>query len=157
MQSKNLLLTFFASVFALFVLIPTASAARAKSSATALLRAVNSARAAHGLRPLRTDATLARAAQAHSQDMLAHGYFAHGAFASRLASFGARGLIGENLAWESGNRGSAQAFVEMWLASPPHRANLLRPDFTRIGFGISRGTFQGYPGATLVTADFGGR
>jgi uncharacterized protein YkwD len=45
----------------------------------------------------------------------------------------------------------------MWLASPPHRANLLRPGFRTVGVGVARGTFQGYAGALLVTTDFAGR
>jgi uncharacterized protein YkwD len=44
----------------------------------------------------------------------------------------------------------------MWLASPGHRANLLKPSYRRIGVGVARGTFQGYAGASIVTADFGG-
>jgi uncharacterized protein YkwD len=44
----------------------------------------------------------------------------------------------------------------MWLASPGHRANLLKPSYRRIGLGIARGPFQGQPAASVVTADFGG-
>jgi uncharacterized protein YkwD len=43
----------------------------------------------------------------------------------------------------------------MWLASPGHRANLLRPGFRRLGLGIATGSFPGQAGATVVTADFG--
>jgi uncharacterized protein YkwD len=46
--------------------------------------------------------------------------------------------------------------VAAWLASPEHRANLLRPSFRRVGLGDLAGTFQGYPGAQVVTADFVG-
>src|SRR5438128_12072654 len=38
---------------------------------------INRQRAAHGLRELRTDDALARAADAHSADMLARRYFGH--------------------------------------------------------------------------------
>ena len=44
-----------------------------------------------------------------------------------------------------------------WLASPEHRANLLRPGYARIGIGLVRGSFLGNGGATVVTADFAGR
>ena len=47
--------------------------------------------------------------------------------------------------------------VRSWMNSPGHRANLLRSGWKRIGLGIARGTFQGYPGASIVTADFAGR
>jgi uncharacterized protein YkwD len=45
----------------------------------------------------------------------------------------------------------------MWLASPSHRANLLRPGFTRVGLAASVGAFDGHADVTVVTADFGGR
>lgn len=119
---------------------------------------MNAARAAHGLRPLHADATLRTAARAHSVDMLRSDYFAHGDFPGRMATFHVRGPVaGENLAWGSGPYGQTQAIVQEWLASPEHRANLLRPGFSRIGIGIVRGTFLGNAGATVVTADFAGR
>jgi uncharacterized protein YkwD len=123
----------------------------------ALLDEVNRARAAHGLAPLRVDPTLRRAARAHSDDMLRRGYFGHGPFAERLARFGARGpRLGENLAWGAGTAAAARSMVQRWLASPPHRANLLRPGFRRIGVGAAVGSFSGYEGVRLVTADFAG-
>ena len=48
------------------------------------------------------------------------------------------------------------AIVSGWLASPGHRANLLRPGLNRIGLGALEGNFLGYAGATVVTADFAG-
>jgi uncharacterized protein YkwD len=44
----------------------------------------------------------------------------------------------------------------MWMASPGHRANLLRPGWTRIGLGARVGNFMGYDGAVVITADFAG-
>src|SRR5436190_6172426 len=59
----------------------------------------------------------------------------------RLRAFGARaGSLGENLAWAVGAGTDAASFVQQWLASPPHRANLLSPTFVRIGIGASTGT-----------------
>jgi len=124
---------------------------------TNLLSAINSARAAYGLRPLLTDAKLGRAARAHSLDELRHGYFDHGPWAARVLSFGARGpYLGENLAWGKGAAGSPASVVRMWLASPEHRANLLNPGFTRVGLAMPRGSFQGYGEVLMVTADFSG-
>lgn len=65
-------------------------------------------------------------------------------------------LAGENLAWGTGARGTAQGVVVAWLASPGHRANLLRPSFTRVGVSDLVGAFRGYRGAHVVTADFAG-
>jgi uncharacterized protein YkwD len=122
-----------------------------------VLRAVNVVRAQHGLRTLAVDLRLERAARAHSRAMVRSGSFAHGDVRRRLAAVGVRGRIyGENLAWGVGSSATAAAVVQMWLASPGHRANLLRPGFRRIGIGRSVGTFGGYRGAAVVTANFAG-
>lgn len=122
-----------------------------------MLTEVNRVRSVHGLPPLRVDPALQRAARAHSLDMLQRGYFGHGAFARRLQRFAARGpRLGENLAWGVGVAGEVRSIVQRWLASPPHRANLLRRGFRRIGIGAVVGSFSGYGGAMLVTADFAG-
>jgi uncharacterized protein YkwD len=81
----------------------------------------------------------------------------HGAFAARLASFGARGpAYGENLAWATGSSARPGVILRAWLASPGHRANVLRPGWQRLGIGAAVGEFAGYSGATVVTADFAG-
>jgi uncharacterized protein YkwD len=141
----------------MLALVPGAVAAPARSSEAGVLAAVNAARTAHGLRPLRLDLTLRSAARSHSADMLHRNYFAHGAFAGRMAAFHVQGRqAGENLAWGSGPYGRAGTMISEWLASPEHRANLLSPAFSRIGIGLVHGTFQGTVGATVVTADFAG-
>jgi len=122
-----------------------------------MLGSVNRMRAAHNLRPLRIDPTLVRAARDYSATLILRDVFTHGALGPRLQSYGARGpLFGENLAWGTGERATARAFLRGWMASPGHRAILLRPGWTRIGIGARRGTFLGYAGATVVTADFAG-
>ena len=133
----------------------TASLTQAESS---LLSAMNSARAAHGLQPLRADGRLERAARKHSSYMLRTGTFAHGAFARRIRRVGVRApRIGENLAWSSGSLTAARAIVSMWLASPEHRANLLHPGYRFVGVGALRGAFDGQSNALMVTTDFAGR
>jgi len=139
-------------------LAPAAGAAGSESTATSLLRAVNHTRAAHGLRALRIDTRLARAACSHSVEMLRDDYFAHGDFRGRMVAFHVQGpTAGENLAWGNGQYAAPATVVAEWLASPEHRANLLRPGWTRIGIGLARGTFLGNAAATIVTADFAGR
>ena len=142
-------------VFAAFGLVPAAQAATLSKNERSLLDTVNDVRAANNLRPLQVDATLVRAARDYSTTMIQRDIFTHGAFGPRLARYGARGtLFGENLAWGTGRRATARAIVASWLASPGHRANLLRPTWTRIGIGSRTGEFLGYYGATVVTADF---
>jgi uncharacterized protein YkwD len=146
----------FAMVFCVGVAAAPAPARPTRAEAD-LLRAVNQTRAQYGLAPVRIDTTLERAARAHSATMLRTGSFGHGDFAHRLTSFGARGpAIGENVAWGVGSRGTPAGVVQGWLASPSHRANLLRPGFRRIGIGRVVGTYRGYGGAAVITADFAG-
>lgn len=146
------------------VLAALAPAAQAGSATTmtrserSLVGAVNEVRRANGLRPLRVDGALLRVARSHSATMIRTDVFTHGAMAARLAGSGARGpMFGENLAWGVGASASARYIVAQWLASPGHRANLLRPGWTRVGIGAARGTFAGRPGALVITADFAGR
>ena len=74
------------------------------------------------------------------------------------AAPGAAGpTYGENLAWGTGPYATARQVVRGWMGSPGHRANLLRPGWNRIGLGALKGTFGGYAGATVFTADFAGR
>jgi uncharacterized protein YkwD len=158
MAIKRHILVGFAALLLLLASATTASAAGMNSLEAKLLRVVNKARASHGLRPVRYDATLERAARAHSAEMLAGGYFDHGDFGGRMRAFGARGpFLGENLAWGTGPYAAAGNIVREWLASPEHRENLLRPGFRRIGIGALAGAFQGQGSAVVITADFAGR
>jgi uncharacterized protein YkwD len=135
---------------------PAASAGLTRPEAAVLLE-MNHVRQLNGLAPLRYDASLERAARFHSREMVATHVFAHGAFGERMARFAVSGsLAGENLAWGVGARGTARGIVAAWLASPEHRANLLRASFTRVGVGEIVDAFLGHPGARIVTADFAG-
>jgi uncharacterized protein YkwD len=133
----------------------TASLTPAESS---LLTAMNEVRLANGVQPLRADARLERAARAHSSKMLRTGTFFHGAFAARIRRAGVRSpRIGENLAWDQAALGAARSIVQLWLASPEHRANLLHPGYRLVGVGALRGTFDGRRRTLMVTTDFAGR
>lgn len=149
-------------VLLVLVLVPAAGAepnatTTLNKSERTLLATINDVRAAHKLRSLKVDTTLVRAARANSATLIGRNIFTHGALGPRLAAHGVRGpLYGENLAWGLGERATARGIVAGWLGSPSHRANLLRPGWTRIGIGARTGTFRGYAGATVVTADFAG-
>ncbi|MBA3844666.1 MAG: CAP domain-containing protein [Actinobacteria bacterium] len=135
----------------------TRSAAGVSAPESAVLREMNRVRASHGLAPLRVDRRLQRAARAHTRAMLAANAFVHGSFGPRMNRFRVTGsLIGENLAWGMGDRGTARSIVAAWIASPPHRANLLGARYRRIGVADLVGHFQGYNGVRVVTADFAG-
>lgn len=135
-----------------------------------LLGQVNALRARHGLRPLRLSRPLSAAASRHSLEMAEDGFFSHSsadgtAFWRRIEHYyRAQGFrtwqVGENLVWESPSLPAGDA-IRMWMASPPHRANLLNPAWREIGIGAVRsgaapGVYRGLP-AVVVTADFGAR
>jgi uncharacterized protein YkwD len=144
-------------IAAFVVVLPATALGGTTRSESSLLREMNRVRVAHGLGRLTADAHLERAARLHSKEMIGSNVFEHGAFGDRMLRFSVTGrLAGENLAWGTGVRGTAQGIVAAWLASPEHRANLLRPSFTRVGIGDLVGSFHGHRGAHVVTADFAG-
>jgi uncharacterized protein YkwD len=121
-----------------------------------LIAAVNAERALELLPKLRLDYRLARAARAHSLDMLRHDYFGHGNFSGRMSLFHVPGsMFAENLAWGTGVM-SAGSVLAHWVSSPAHRAILLDPHLHRIGVATPIGAFDGFSRATMVTADFAG-
>jgi uncharacterized protein YkwD len=133
-----------------------------------VLAAINDLRRAHGLGPLRLSRALAVAAGQHSLSMAEHGFFDHSSldgspFWKRVKAAyprnGRRWGVGENMAWASPGLSARQA-LELWLASPPHRENLLSPAWREIGLGAVRAFAGGvYNGrvVTILTADFGVR
>jgi uncharacterized protein YkwD len=133
---------------------PTAGAASIAQAEQSLLDAINRAREIHHLRPLRRDGRLDDAARDHSDDMARHGYFAHTSLLSLVRLPGR--VIGENLAW-SRRRIRARLIVAEWLSSPPHRANLLRAGFRRVGVGVAVGRVEGAPKTRVITVEFSGK
>ena len=158
MRSPTQVAALCAAVFVALAVVSKGSAAQfSRASESRILSAMNQVRAANGLGPLRPNGKLHTAARAHSGDMMRRGYFGHGAFGRRMSGFGVRApVVGENLAWGTGAAAGAMTIVQEWLASPEHRANLLRPGFRLVGVGSAIGTFVGRPGAVVVTADFAG-
>jgi len=142
---------------ALLLMPAGAPASVTHDDGASLLRAINVARAEYGLPPVRIGPQLQRAARAHTEAMLATQAFTHGSFVTRLRSFHVTApTIGENLAWVAGSDATAQWIVRAWLASPPHRRNLLGRTFTLVGIGELAGDFQGLADARVVTVDFAG-
>jgi uncharacterized protein YkwD len=157
MQISTHICRAFLVVFLTIALVPAAHAATLSQKERSLLAAVNDVRSAHNLRPLKVDTKLLATARAYSATLIQQDVFTHGNFAARVAASGARGpAFGENLAWGTGAGSSAATIIRMWMSSPGHRANLLRPGWVRVGIGARTGHFLGYSGATVVTADFAG-
>jgi uncharacterized protein YkwD len=140
----------------------TASATTLKPR-TVLLRDINATRAAHGLRAVSPSLLLRYAAKRHSDDMITRDYFSHtapggGTLYDRIVRSGfVSGYsweAGETLAWGTGSLANPGQIVKAWLASPEHRAILLSSTWTRIGISRACGSFLGYSGACVWTADW---
>ena len=117
-----------------------------------MLELVNRERAANGLAPLEADPELAEVARRHSADMFARGYFSHHTPDGkdpfdriRQADVSFR-TAGENLALAP----SLQIAHTGLMNSPGHRANILNPQFGRVGIGVLDGGRRGL----MVTQNF---
>jgi uncharacterized protein YkwD len=131
--------------------IPCSASAAVRQDRTesAILKAMNSVRARHGLPSLRVSGALAKAADAHSAAMLRTGAFTHGSVNARLRRYTRARSVGETLAWMS--RCNSRKVVDMWLRSAAHRRVLLARKFHAVGVGR-----KASPSRCMVTADFAG-
>ena len=122
-----------------------------------LLAGTNAQRASAGLSTLSISAPLSQAAAAKAQDMFAKGYWAHNSPDGKtpwdfIIGAGYRySVAGENLAK---NFSTSQGVVDAWMASPTHRANLLKGSYRDVGFAVVNGTLNGEE-TTLVVQIFG--
>ena len=117
----------------------------------ALREAVNAARQANDLPVLAIEPRLQRAARERSADLVAYGYFAHEwhdgtPFATWITRYWPCSGAGEILVMRTPSL-SAQQAVQLWLASPGHRANMLSPEWRSMGVELS---------GIYGTVDFGG-
>ena len=135
-----------------------------------ILTRLNATRAAHGLRPLVVSGELENAAVAHSRDLIQAGVFQHDSpdgtsFVQRLKHFYSPSgysswTAGENILYNTADI-DAETAIQAWLDSPPHRENMLDPDWREVGIGsvhasTAGGTFGGAP-TWVITMDFGAR
>jgi uncharacterized YkwD family protein len=99
---------------------------------------VNVERQKAGLPELTLDSEISNVAKIKSKDMADNNYFAHqsptyGSAGDMLSQFGIKwSAWGENIA--SGQR-TPEDVVTAWMNSSGHRANILSPNFSRIGVG----------------------
>lgn len=123
----------------------------------AILQRTNMARSANGLQPLLWDVNAAKAARNHAVDMIRKQYFSHitpsgKTVADRMWQAGVLEVeVGENIAYYEGYSLDevATKVVDDWMNSPHHRENILRPEFTHIGVGVSQNN-----GKIMIVQDF---
>jgi uncharacterized protein YkwD len=110
-----------------------------------MLDLVNQERRAAGLNPLTPDPELTEVARKHSADMFARGYFAHDT-PEGLSPFDRMNNAGVHFITAGENLALAPTIPVAHtglMNSPGHRANILRPQFGRVGIGVMDGGMRG--------------
>ena len=118
-----------------------------------ILQLTNEARRKNGLSPLYPDNDLTARARAKSDDMLINKYFSHTSPDGKTikdrfqeekpASFQTISRIGENIYmgdrfdYSTDVKTQARMIVDGWMTSPGHRRNILDPNYTHLGVGVS--------------------
>ncbi|GHB17111.1 hypothetical protein GCM10010377_03670 [Streptomyces viridiviolaceus] len=119
---------------------PTA-AAPASGAVAKVVELVNAERSKAGCSPVTVNATLTKAAQAHSEDMAAHRNMSHSGSdgsspADRITSAGYNWrTYGENVAY---GYETPEKVMAGWMSSPGHRENILNCEFKEIGVGLAQ-------------------
>lgn len=112
----------------------------------ALVALTNNDRAVNDVPTVAQNDLLSQAAQDAANDMSAKGYFAHVSpdgkdpwYWLNLVGYKYQ-YAGENLAV---NFTDSSDVENAWMASPTHRANIVKPQYTQIGIGVANGIYQG--------------
>jgi uncharacterized protein YkwD len=135
---------------------------------------INQTRAENGLRTLRPNPLLARAAAEYTNSLLEGRFFSHhGDFAGHPHASTPVGrareigyirpgyvwIVGEDLRWSTPETSSPADIIEMWMESPIHRLWLLKPKVDELGVAGARGTpiDPNLPDGITLAAEFGFR
>ncbi|MFD7439750.1 CAP domain-containing protein [Streptomyces sp. NPDC059909] len=119
----------------------TTPAAPASGAVARVVQLVNSERSKAGCSPVTVNATLTKAAQAHSADMAAHKNMSHtGSDGSnpgdRITRAGYNwSTYGENVAY---GYSTPESVMQAWMTSPGHKRNILNCEFKEIGVGLAQ-------------------
>ena len=123
---KNLLKTLL--VVAFFVVTMSTTGFAQNNTEAEVIAKVNQIRVANGLNSLRYDASLEGAADVRANESTVR--FSHTRpDGSDWYTVNPDLMYGENLA---DGYTTADAVVNAWMASPGHKANILKPDFTTV-------------------------
>ena len=127
-----------------------ASAQKPAEVEKAIFVAANAYREKHDAGKLTRDATLDGIAQKHAQAMAKldrygddnkNGHILDGKGPSDRARAGgyAFAYLAENVGWNIRSTGPAERIMKDWIASPPHRKNLVGRTVTQTGIGAAQG------------------
>jgi uncharacterized protein YkwD len=117
----------------------------AEDAESEMLIMVNREREAIGLQPVVMDVQLRSVARNHSQDMLERGYFSHYT-PEGLSPFDRMDLAGVEYTYAGENLALAPSVPlahQGLMDSPGHRANILNPNFNKLGIGAIDGGIYG--------------
>jgi uncharacterized protein YkwD len=133
------ILVAFAAVVALALAVAACAPPGSPGSGATgdMVQAINDDRGAAGLGGVAWDDQLAGLAQSHAEEIAASGSLWHSDLNGWLASPWMAGwrALGENL-FMGGPGTNAFAAEDQWMASGPHRANILNGAFNRVGVGV---------------------
>jgi len=125
---------------------PVESTANLNEFEAAVLYLINTIRVSNGLGALEPNQMLTDIARSRCNDMIVNSYFSHYTPDGRnifniLRENGVSYVnAGENLGQSSpASSGTPEAFADAWMASPTHKANILRSVYSKIGIGIVDG------------------
>jgi uncharacterized protein YkwD len=133
-----------------------------------LLNAIRADPTNGSLPPLSENAQLDQAAQGMGDLMVKEQFFSHTTpegkgVVDRIQPTGyipnsGDWVVGENLAWGNGALSTPNAIVNGWMNSPPHKANILAPDYKDIGLAAVQGApSPQVSGGTTYVNDFGAK
>ncbi len=118
-----------------------------------IVQLTNDERVKAGLSPLTINNQLTHAAQLKANDMFKNQYFAHISptgvtpwYWMQQSGYSYQ-IAGENLAIDFTQ---AEDVVAAWMASPKHKENILRPEYTQTGVAVMSGQFKGSTSIIVV-------
>ena len=113
---------------------------------TVLALLTNEERESQNLPTLVVSSILNKAAEMKAEDMASRGYFAHTSPEGKTPWYWLEQVgykyqyAGENLAI---NFSDSRDVTDAWMASPTHKANIVKGNYTEIGTGIAKGIYEG--------------
>lgn len=167
----SLALVIFAALFLVGAPATASASVTLNGYEKQILSLINAERSERGLAKVSVNATLTKAARAHSREMGDKQYFSHNSyngesFSKRLIRFGYtyKGYrywkVGETIYWGSGLYASPVNVVDQWMRSSTHRAVILTKVFRNVGIGAVK-CEEGYKScdedAWFYTLDLGRR
>ena len=128
LQATALLIT----SFLLLLLVPARQALAADVTEESFRSLMNAERVDHNRRRLKMQETLVAVAREQSADMAQAGSIFHNPELANDLGQVSWSIAGENV----GVGGSVETLHEAFMNSPPHRKNIMRRSFKRVGVGV---------------------